>query len=114
YVGIINRDATIAVAGPFSGLTYGKERIDVPVQLQLQVFSPLALFVQSGIAGPLESTTAPNSGFSDQYVVPLGGGLSISITNRVDAGVMAAFPNFAGKHHTRDARIGSIWVNIRL
>ena len=118
YVGIINRDGTIAVAGPLSGLTYGKERIDVPVQLQLQVFSPLALFIQSGFAAPLESgpaiygTTAP--GFMDAYVIPLGGGLLISLTNRLDIGVMAAFQNFAGKNHTKDARVGSAWFNIRL
>src|SRR5215813_2263543 len=114
YVGIINRDATIAVAGLLSGLTYGKERVDIPVQLQVQVFSPVALFVQSGFAAPLEGTKLPNTGFTDQYVVPLGVGLSVSVSNRIDIGVTAAFPNFAGKHHTTDARVGSAWVNIRL
>jgi len=118
YIGIINRNATIAVAGLLSGLTYGKERVDIPVQLQVQIFSPLALFVQSGFAAPLESgpaiygATAP--GFLDAYVVPLGGGLLISVTNRLDIGAMAAFQNFAGKNHNKDARVGSAWFSVRL
>jgi hypothetical protein len=116
YVGIVNRNSTIVLAGQFSGLSYGKERVDVPVQLQLQIFSHLALFAQSGFAAPIESgpssLTAP--GFFKAYVVPLGGGLLISVTNRFDLGLMAAFNNFGGKNHTTDARVASFWISVRL
>jgi hypothetical protein len=114
YIGLTNRNATIVVAGQFSGLTYGKERVDVPIQLQLQIFSHLALFAQSGFAAPIEGAGIPNTGFFDQYVIPLGGGLLISVTNRFDIGLMAAFNNFWGKNRDTSARVGSAWIALRL
>ncbi len=113
YVGIINRNSTIAFAGQFSGLSYGMERVDVPVQLQVQIFSHLALFAQSGFAAPIESGPIGFPGFFNAYVVPLGGGLLISV-NRFDLGLMAAFNDFGGKTHGTDNRVGSAWISVRL
>ena len=118
YVGIINRNSSIAFAGQFSGLSYGTERVEVPVQLQVQIFSHLALFAQSGFAAPIESGpsffgfAAP--GFFNAYVIPVGGGLLISVTNQFDLGLMAAFNNLGGKNHSTDARVGSVWISVRL
>jgi hypothetical protein len=114
YVGIINRNSGIAFAGQFSGLSYGMERVDVPVQLQLQIFSHLALFAQSGFAAPIESGPVGFPGLFNAYVVPLGAGLLISVTNRFDLGVMAAYNDFGGKYHNTDARVGSAWISVRL
>jgi len=114
YLGIINRNSTITLAGQFSGFNYGKERVDVPVQLQVQIFSHLALFAQSGFAAPIESGPAGFPGFFNAYWVPLGGGLLISVTNRFDLGLMAAFNNLGGKNHSTDARVGSVWISVRL
>src|SRR5260370_2851149 len=70
YVGIINRNSGIAFAGQFSGFSYGTERVDVPVQLQVQIFSHLALFAPSGFAAPIESGPIPLfGGFFEAYVV---------------------------------------------
>lgn len=114
YVGIINRNSSIVFAGQFSGFSYGTERVDVPVQLQLQIFSHLALFAQSGFAAPIESGPPGFGGFFDAYVVPLGGGLLISVTNQFDLGVMAAFNSFVGKNRDTGARVGSAWISVRL
>ncbi len=114
YVGIVNRNSTITLAGQFSGFNYGTERVDVPVQLQVQIFSHLALFAQSGFAAPIESGPAGFPGFFNAYWVPLGGGLLISVTNRFDLGLMAAFNNLGGKNHSTDARVGSVWISVRL
>jgi hypothetical protein len=74
----------------------------------------LALFAQSGFAAPIESGPVGFPGLFNAYVVPLGAGLLISVTNRFDLGVMAAYNDFGGKYHNTDARVGSAWISVRL
>jgi hypothetical protein len=74
-----------------------KEELDVPVVLWWQAQGQTALFVRSGLLGPLD-------GFGDSFRVPIGVGASFAANNRLDFGAEFVFGNLAGKDSSADER----------
>jgi hypothetical protein len=66
-----------------------KEFLSLPTQLQFQANPQTAVFLSTGIFGPL-------SGFGDAYQVPVGLGTLFAINNRIDIGAEIRFLNLLG------------------
>jgi hypothetical protein len=66
-----------------------KEFLSLPTQLQFQANPQTAVFLSTGIFGPL-------SGFGDAYQVPVGAGTLFAINNRIDIGLEIRFLNLLG------------------
>lgn len=94
YVGLLERE------------TYA-EQVDVPLQVQYQLNESNALFLRSGVRGPLD-------GFGDAVQVPVGLGALFVVTRRFDVGLEILFPNLAGKGATADARALIVRVALRI
>jgi hypothetical protein len=65
-----------------------RERIDVPLEIALQVTPSISIFANSGINGQVD-------GFSVTYVVPVGIGATFAATPQLDLGAQLMFPNAA-------------------
>ncbi len=91
YVGIAGRTADNV------GDNAQKEQLDVPVVLTYQVQPQTALFLRSGMNGPL-------SGFGNDFRVPIGLGATLAANNRLDFGVEFLLANPAGNAHSFDER----------
>lgn len=79
YAGITDRD------------NGNKERIYVPIGLQVTFTPAVAGFAQSGVEGPV-------SGYGSNYRVPLGIGVLLAVGNKLDLGARCDFLNLLGKH----------------
>ncbi|GAB4533401.1 MAG: hypothetical protein Tsb0020_49310 [Haliangiales bacterium] len=94
YIGALERD----LSGDF---------VDLPVQLQYQLTHQNALFLRTGINGPLD-------GFGDNVAVPVGLGAVFVISRRVDVGGEFLFTNLAGNGGGVDGRLLLIRGAVRL
>lgn len=84
YLGLLERDAR-------------GEQLDVPVQVQYQLNENNAVFLRTGLLGPLD-------GFGDAVQIPIGVGTLFALSRRLDVGLEFLFPNLAGNGATVDNR----------
>jgi hypothetical protein len=103
-IGINRRDAP-------SGRTGNRERIFLPIELQVQVTPALAAIFQTGL-------DAPVAGFAGQYRWPVGVAALYAVDDAIDLGVRLAFENVGGAQPLGigrlEARTISTLVNLRL
>ncbi len=101
YVGIAGRTADNV------GDAAQKEQLEVPVVLTYQLQPQTALFVRTGMTGPL-------SGFGNDFEVPIGIGATLAANNRLDFGLEFLMANPAGNAHSFDQRtlIGRIALRL--
>ena len=121
--GLRDRDTTPSRTGVFGwnlgtydintaeGTIGNKENFSVPVTVQLQLGSALALAVGASLEGPLNP---PVGSFSDYYRIPAGAAVVVTPIRWVDVGASLTFPAFAGKGDTRDVRVLAAFVAFRI
>ncbi|WP_428265364.1 hypothetical protein [Haliangium sp.] len=94
YVGVLERDNI-------------GDTLDIPVQLQYQLTEQNAMFLSTGVNGPLD-------GFGDSVRVPVGLGALFAVSRRFDVGGEFVFTNLAGKDGGVDGRLLIVRAALRL
>jgi hypothetical protein len=94
--------------------TFGnnKEHLSVPVTLQLQLGSALALVAGASLEGPLNPPSGQS--FADLYRIPVGAGVVFTLLKTLDVGATFTFPSFAGNDDTRDLRQIAVFLAARI
>ncbi len=87
YVGITNRGA------PHNN----GQGIDLPFWFYFQATEVVVPFVGSALSGPFDE-------FTDQFVMPLEGGVLFDVARNVDVGFSLRFHNLIGRHGSADWR----------
>jgi hypothetical protein len=87
-----------------------KERLFIPVELQLQIIPPVAFMLQAALHSPFED-------FGDFYQIPVGIAAMLNVNPMIDVGLRFAFDNLLGKQFPGakrgDARTLSAVVGLR-
>jgi hypothetical protein len=88
-----------------------KETVSLPVTLQLQLGSALALAVGASLEGPLDPEVGS---FEDYYKIPAGVAAVFTPVPNLDLGASLTFPSFAGSGDTRDVRQLALFAAFRI
>jgi hypothetical protein len=119
-VGLANRDEVAPTTtgfalhqlGPFAQESIGnRESLSLPLQLEVQLASPLAVFGTVSVSGPLDP---PVGTFGDFYSVPVNAGIQLALSRQVDVGALLSWPMLAGPNHNGDLRFVAAQALFRL
>lgn len=88
-----------------------REVLRIPLTFQMQLENGPALLVGGSIDGELDPVRGD---FSDEYRIPIMGGLLFTASRYFDLGVAFTFPDLLGQHGTADDRILSGFVALRM
>jgi hypothetical protein len=81
------------------------DSINIPAEFAYQLAAPTALFLESGIYGPVH-------GFGDAWTMPLGFGINYLLHHGVDLGAEFKFTSLIGNGST-DGRLGLVYLALR-
>jgi hypothetical protein len=87
-----------------------REHLSIPVTLQLQLGTSLAVEAGASLEGPLDST---NSSFWDEYRIPAGVAAIFTPLKSLDVGAAFTWPKFLGQHNSSDVRFLTLFLTFR-